>query len=51
MTHEEFSSRGGKIGGRSKSPAKLAACRANAKLGGRKKGSKNRKLSELKKSK
>jgi hypothetical protein len=32
-----FGRQGGKIGGRSKSPAKIKACRENAKLGGRRK--------------
>lgn len=34
--------KGGKIGGASKSPAKVAASRRNGRLGGRRKGSKNK---------
>jgi len=40
--HSILGSAGGKIGGRSKSEAKIAAARNNGKLGGRPKGSKNR---------
>jgi hypothetical protein len=39
----EFFSKVGTIGGRAKSPAKTKAVRKNGKLGGRPKGSKNRK--------
>lgn len=39
---EEFARLGGKIGGRSRSAAKVAAARTNGKRGGRPKGAKNK---------
>jgi hypothetical protein len=39
----EFFAKVGAIGGKAKSPAKTKAVRKNGKLGGRPKGSKNRK--------
>jgi hypothetical protein len=35
MDHKEFSSRGGKVGGKSRSKKKIAAAKRNGKKGGR----------------
>jgi hypothetical protein len=41
MDHKEYLSEIGKRGGKSQSPAKIAAVRANGQKGGRPKGSKD----------
>jgi len=41
--HSEFARKGGLVGGKASTPAKRRAARKNGRLGGRPKGSKNKK--------